>query len=53
MKFRELDMFAIRHGAAADYLELTIIVECTEPRADVAACADTPRSCVAKRARGR
>ena len=52
MKFRELDMFAIRY-AAADYLELTIIADCTEPRANVAARADTLRSCVAKRARGR
>ena len=48
MKFRELDMFAIRHRTAADYLELTIIDECIEPRANVAARADTPRSCVAK-----
>jgi hypothetical protein len=31
-------------NAAFDYLELTIIAECTEPRADVAARADTPRS---------
>jgi hypothetical protein len=53
MKFRELDTFAIRYAAAADYLKLTIIADCTEPRAEAAARADTPRSCVAKRARGR
>jgi hypothetical protein len=42
MKFRELDTFAIRYAAAADYLNLTIIADCTEPRAEAAARADTP-----------